>query len=75
MTNKRGDGGRAFPMAGSCEPNGAGFNYPEYGMSLRDWFAGQIMAALISSRSGPSEEFAATSYGIADAMLAERAKP
>lgn len=35
------DGGPAFPVSG---PNG---DHP--GMSLRDWFAGQAMAAMVAS--------------------------
>ena len=79
--NKRDDGGYAFPMAGSCEPSGAAFNYPEYGMSLRDWFAGQALVGLMGDpgmRPSDTREFqhmAARLYQVADAMLAERAKP
>lgn len=66
----------AFP-AGWPE---AGYE-PHYGMTLRDWFAGQALGsawatAMEFSRSPETpEHFAARqAYAIADAMLAERAK-
>lgn len=46
-----------------------------HGMSLRDWFAGQIVAAGYS-RGGDRPEIAAEfAYRVADAMLAQRALP
>jgi len=60
----------AFPQA--LNPDG-----PFGGMTLRDWFAGQIangMAAHSGTTGmgfGPGD-IAKRSYGIADAMLAER---
>ena len=39
--NKTGDGGAAFPLA---KPSGA----INHGMTLRDWLAGQALAAMIS---------------------------
>lgn len=75
MTQKH--GGPAFPTPHNLPP------YME-GMSLRDWFAGQAMAAIIAkapfvitSASGEHECYTATSIGAyfyADAMLAEREK-
>lgn len=44
------------------------------GMTLRDWFAGQAMAALIAERP-VNEKMVAEAYQCADAMLAERQKP
>ena len=46
------------------------------GMSLRDWFAGQALAGLMTWRSpldAPSDR-ARAAYRTADAMLAEREK-
>lgn len=46
------------------------------GMSLRDWFAGRVVSALLA-RNGvdaPVKEFAEAAYYVADAMLAERAR-
>lgn len=48
------------------------------GMSLRDWFAGQALVALLSGRDEgctfTTEEAATKSYAIAQAMLVERQK-
>jgi hypothetical protein len=91
----RDNGGSAFPAAASewiDHPVHGRINRadigdaPEQGMSLRDWFAGQALAALIAKHpplapttdDGP--EFgvpalaARGAYLYADAMLAERQK-
>ena len=65
-------GGPAFPM--HAHPGGA----PEFGMSLRDYFAAKAMQANIAA-SGPGtlpdcRGASEWSYRMADAMLAERAK-
>lgn len=60
------DGGPAFPTPESGQPG----SYQNYGMSLRDWFAGQIAAALCIERDSAS--IADRAYELADAMLAER---
>lgn len=76
-------GGNAFP-AMAHEP-GAGIDYRE-GMSLRDWFAGQAMAAMAvhtlescrEDNKHPQEGaeiLSMASYKLADAMIAERSKP
>ncbi|WP_293921088.1 hypothetical protein [Sphingobium sp. UBA5915] len=56
------------------------------GMTLRDWFAGQAVGAVVRQCAGDAafgypdgvssmeQLFAAKAYAIADAMLAERAK-
>ena len=51
------------------------------GMSLRDWFAGQIMPKVMETRlpnemsiAASAAQLACYAYQIADAMLAERAK-
>ena len=73
--SKINDGGPAFPLSGSADLNG-NYAYPEYGMSLRDWFAGQALAGLIShygTRPGASiDEPPRRAFIIADAMLAAR---
>lgn len=79
---KKNDGGPAFPRAaGQTE---RGFNRPQDGMSLRDWFAGQALDALIEDICRPSEyetadkaehprqTVARRAYAIADAMLEAR---
>lgn len=76
----RDDGGPAFPF--TCQGPTTG---PEtyYGMSLRDYFAGQALAGSLadpnclpgSSEGGQTEEgLAQFCYRLADAMLLERAK-
>ncbi|MBO9380417.1 hypothetical protein GG804_27005 [Sphingomonas histidinilytica] len=71
---------RAFPSAAIDDQFG--------GMTLRDWFAGQALPAIITATSAGQhmpgngfndersiqERMAADAYKIADAMLAERAK-
>jgi hypothetical protein len=54
----------------------------ESGMALRDWFAGQALAGLVTSNvrdcmtgNQAAERYAEDAYCIADAMLAERVKP
>ena len=69
------NGGPAFPIhtppAGGCGP------YTEYGMTLRDYFAGKALGALFSHEDVRCDCIglvAMQSYGMADAMLAEREK-
>ncbi len=78
------DGGSAFPNDGAWA-NGN----PEGGMTLRDWFAGQALSAMLANvealkvlsveakRRGDSDGFGVTAemaYRHADAMLEERKK-
>lgn len=75
MTEKKNDGGAAFPAW-------ADHYGIQAGMSLRDWFAGQALSAsyqhmlTIYSRIGSAAMGAAVrdAYEIADAMLLEREK-
>ena len=71
------DGGPAYPV--SFGPDGT----PGYadGMSLRDYFAGQALAGMVSNLDGPRvkrdpegllRSLPPTCYALADAMLAER---
>lgn len=47
------DGGLAFPFQVS---NGAEMHEPSYGMTLRDWFAGQTIAGMMAqSHAGPKD--------------------
>ncbi len=72
------DGGPAFPRGGSDHDE------PEDGMSLRDWFAGQVVNGIAAAlgREFPADttpeslvvNLSISSYVIADAMLAERNK-
>lgn len=60
----------AFPC-----PTGTDGGALQTGMTLRDWFAGQVIGHL-EDPSGESEakDFAKCAYMIADAMMKERAK-
>lgn len=75
------DGGAAFPMAGNTSnwDSEKGKYVPQYGMSLRDWFAGQALSNLTLSymadyRNQNDATFALAKecYSVADAMLAAR---
>lgn len=71
------DGGQAFPISDASGPI-------QYGMTLRDWFAGQALMGLIAnpddpidvveSSAGMKSLIARISYEYADAMLAARNK-
>jgi hypothetical protein len=65
MSDHIDDGGPAFPN--SNDVCGC------YGMTLRDWFAGQAMAAMVTPHTC-DDRIAQWSYQTADAMIAERAK-
>lgn len=71
------DGGPAFPRPLDPYPNLQG-NHHEggpAGMTLRDWFAGQALAAIIvNGAAANSVERAKDAYTHADAMIEERAK-
>ncbi len=70
MTNRKDDGGPAFPQ---LEPNSAYFNAT--GMTLRDWFAGQALAGALDrwlEVRVSDKEISGWAYEIADAMLEAR---
>ncbi|MGM4987378.1 hypothetical protein [Tardiphaga sp. 841_E9_N1_2] len=75
------DGGPAFPRANDD------YAYGEKGMSMRDWFAGQSMPAILAvdtkiiiaatdrlKTAGAAATMAMMAYEMADAMIVERAK-
>lgn len=68
------NGGPAFPRSRSIERDD--YWDEEDGMSLRDWFAGMALQALISripANASPDENgLADYAYDVADAMLAWR---
>ena len=71
------DGGSAFPSEQGHTPEGLWNQTFEPGMSLRDWFAGQALAACqITPNEGDAiwleQGGAARIYQIADAMLKAR---
>jgi hypothetical protein len=63
MTKPR-DGGPAFPI-------GLGLGGAYLGMTLRDYFAGQALVALVNYM-GTEQERSERAYRIADAMIAAR---
>lgn len=69
------DGGPAFPRTGEVVGI-CGESRDVPGMSLRDYFAGQVVAAVVvhgaELASGDPEQWAADAYIIADAMLKAR---
>ena len=72
------NGGPAFPDPIRARCDGGS------GMSLRDWFAGQAISAVIRQCAmdlvinkddrNPEKYFAEKAFAVADAMLAEREK-
>lgn len=68
MNNKINDGGPAFPV--TLDHRGCA---GAYGMTLRDWFAGQAIVGILSSPEAPSDAtIAGYAYNLADAMIAAR---
>lgn len=59
----------AFPLR--IEAGDGSFTY-EWGMTLRDYFAGQALVALVARDNSSAGIDAAHAYLIADAMLEER---
>lgn len=79
MPEKIEDGGPAFPSEQSETIEGAWNQTLERGMTLRDWFAGQALAAIIRAGedsvwtpAGPHDACAQQAYMYADAMLRAR---
>lgn len=67
----------AFPMHDQYLSDGTPVMQGSYGMSLRDYFAGQALAGICASGPGQSftdEIIAQEAYNLADAMLTMRAK-
>lgn len=75
---QRDNGGSAFPstpLGDDGKPGGA----HRFGMSLRDWFAGQALSSIplrswdyLSSGDDKVKAWATLAYAVADAMLAAR---
>lgn len=78
------DGRGPKPTGGSAFPVTSIDGFADYGMTLRDWFAGQALAAIIAVTSagqhqpekkhgkGVVDSMALEAYAMADAMLAAR---
>jgi len=72
MSDEPKDGGPAFPSAADTAE---GHQMKDYGMSLRDWFAGQALAGMDHDDDNLDRwALAKAAYNIADAMLVVRAK-
>jgi len=73
------DGGPAFPIPYNTDMDGYVYAPHASGMTLRDWFAGQIAGGMAAHSGtmgtpfGPGD-IAQRSYEVADAMLAARAE-
>jgi len=83
MSTQIDDGGPAFPCPVEFDPNGQLVSHGSFGMTLRDWFAGQTLAGefVQSEYAGhyPNEcpqrtlkERAQLLYRMADAMIEAR---
>lgn len=73
------DGGQAFPKAGGTINPRGDYDWPELGMTLRDYFAAKALPKAIGpwgdgSFYGPEQagEAARIAYAYADAMIAAR---
>lgn len=81
MTDKTDDdGGPAFPVPIASLASGDTVPAFDWGMSLRDFFAGQVAAgmAAFSGTAGVSygpHDIAGRAFEVADAMLAAKARP
>lgn len=70
------DGGPAFPQhVLNLKADKQSSLACNYGMSLRDWFAGQALAGLVTNLSTPVRADALWAYQAADAMLNIREEP
>lgn len=83
MANEINNGGPAFPgqpAFSAADDLATSENIGAPGMTLRDWFAGQAMAALIAGFTADGGDYphrentSAWAYAQADAMLAARSK-
>ena len=74
MTDKT--GGPAFPMPMTMRTAEHIANEPEYGITMRDYFAAKAMQGMLAACSGWSEgqqeRLAKCSYAMADEMISAR---
>lgn len=70
------DGGPAFPAQQLENQDGTWNQTFQWGMSLRDWFAGMAITGLLANPEvhGTAKDLARPAYFQADAMLKERTK-
>jgi hypothetical protein len=69
MTDKPDDGGSAFPIPNATDLDGYVYAPESHGMSLREYFAGQAMAAMMGGADNP-EQAAFWAVEAADALIA-----
>lgn len=81
MADRIEDGGRAFPIVVGTKfdaRTGVPIEQDVYqGMSLRDYFAGQALAGMVTAagfQGEPWDKLSADAYEAADSMLAARAR-
>lgn len=79
MADRIDTGGPAFPVAETRDQYGNGLQEGSSGMTLRDYFAGQVLAGLVAypgrqNETNAPEHFARWAYAVSDAMIAERSK-
>lgn len=70
-------GGPAFPVNTQPGDGGVIAGYPEFGMTLRDYFAAKALETVVAypqedTQHWTPENFAAHAYEVADAMLRAR---
>lgn len=65
------DGGPAFPVPLAITPDGDWVHSSYPGMSLREWFAGQALAAIANTHPF-ADKCSEHAYKIADAMIAAK---
>ena len=70
------DGGPAFPSQ-PYGSDGLPQESASYGMTLRDWFAGQALAGMhvMSLEGWTNKDIGLQAYSLAEAMLAARTPP
>lgn len=69
------DGGPAFPRPGMGHPDTGMVDYPEIGMTLRQWYSGQATAGLVQVDGYGDNHWprniAKDALAVADALIAE----
>lgn len=75
MIKTKDDGGPAFPGAWHPDMGWSAHETP-WGMSLRDWLAGQVLPTFLSKATANHsiDAIAVASYEMADAMIKARSR-
>jgi hypothetical protein len=73
MKDKIEDGGPAFPARPHEQLGGGIITATNDGMTLRDWFAGQVLSGNLGNPfASPADTISKRAYEIADAMIEAR---